>query len=156
MFVFKRCLHGLSPANPQQHLCPALPKCVGGLVTAWLCSVIICPFLPLPWSILPPFQLLCPPLQFFCPSFSFIPGTPSPPEILPFICKDFHYLTKHFSFPFKALNFPDSWEISRGDRVLEHVAFYGKRKWQTPIAMDTSQNSHPLWVWDTNSSLFHF
>lgn len=42
--VFKWCLHSLSLANMQQHLCPALSVCVGGLVTAWLFSVIICPF----------------------------------------------------------------------------------------------------------------
>ena len=44
VLVFERFLHGLSLANMPQQLCPAPPVCVGSLVTAWLCSVIICPF----------------------------------------------------------------------------------------------------------------
>lgn len=110
VLVFKWCLHSLSLANMQQHLCPALSICTGSLVVAWLCSVIICPF---PATSLVYFgsisgtKLLCPLLQFPCPSSSFIPETPSPPEIPP-SCEDFHYLTEHFSFLFKVLNFPDA------------------------------------------------
>lgn len=111
MLVFKWCLHSLSVVNMEQHLCPALSICTGSLVVAWLCFVIICPF---PATSLVYFgsisgtKLLRPPLQFLCPSSSFIPETPSPPEIPLSFCGDFHYLTEHFSFPFKALHFPDA------------------------------------------------
>lgn len=110
VLIFKWCLHSLSLANVQQHLCPALSICTGSLHVAWLCSIIICPS---PATSLVYFgsisdiKLLWPSLQFLCPS-SFIPESPSSPEIPPSCCEDFHYLTEHFSFPFKALNFPDA------------------------------------------------
>lgn len=117
VLVFKRCLHSLSLANVQQHLCPALSICIGSLVVAWLCSVTICPF---PATSLVYFgsisdiKLLWPPLQFLWPS-SFIPETPSPPEIPASSCDYFHYLTKHFSFLFKALIFPDAGKYPKVD-----------------------------------------